>query len=260
MEEEAGQGEALKDIGSTFEGKHPSAVLRWAHDAFPAGSVLMATGFGAEGVVLVDLLMNIGRNIPVFYIDTDVLFPETYRLRRELEARYGLEFVRAATAVSFNDQAARFGDRLWERDPDQCCHIRKVLPLREILRGKQGWITAIRRDQSPSRANAEIVEWDANHGLMKINPLAGWTKDEVWRYTIERDLPYNPLYDQGYASIGCTHCTTPVAPGEDERAGRWRGRVKTECGLHGRYERMLKQPLEDEPPAVEPLSREPTSS
>jgi len=129
-------------------------------------------------------------------------------------------------------QALRHGEKLWERDPDLCCRLRKVEPLKEMLTGLQAWVTAIRREQSVTRANTKVVERDAKFGLIKINPLAVWSKRDVWRYILEHNVPYNPLYDLGYSSIGCTPCTTPVQINEDQRAGRWRGFQKTECGLH----------------------------
>ncbi len=222
----------LQEISNRFEGKHPLEVLHWVNHTFQPSEVAMATGFGAEGVVLIDMIVSVNREIPIFYLDTEVLFPETYQLRDRLEGRYGIRFVRYASALTVERQAELYGNNLWERNPDLCCTIRKVEPLREALQGRSAWITAVRRDQSPFRANAGIVEHDKKFGLIKVNPLAGWTKKEVWKYIMENNLPYNPLYDQGYTSIGCTHCTTPVMTGEDERAGRWRGFQKTECGLH----------------------------
>ncbi len=237
-ETEAGLGksgmsrEEIMRISASFETKHPAEVLGWVAHTFEPGSVGMATGFGVEGVALIDMLAKTHGSIPVFYLDTDVLFPETYELRERIENKYGIVLIRYATPVSLEEQAAQYGTSLWNKDPDLCCRIRKVKPLREALRNYAGWITAIRREQSPFRAKAGIVEWDKKFGLLKVNPLAAWSKKDVWMYIIDNDVPYNPLYDKGYASIGCTHCTTPVADGEDERAGRWRGSMKKECGLH----------------------------
>jgi phosphoadenosine phosphosulfate reductase len=168
----------------------------------------------------------------IFYLDTDLLFPETHALRNRLEARYGVRFERRATRVSLSDQTAEYGERLWERQPDLCCHLRKVTPLKEMLSGLRAWVTAVRRDQSPTRANTGLVERDEKFGLIKINPLAGWSARDVWDYITRYDVPYNPLHDHGYPSIGCAPCTTPVQIGEDGRAGRWRGTGKTECGIH----------------------------
>jgi len=209
----------------------PEEVLLWALSRF-GEKVTLATGFGAEGCVLVHLVANIDPNARIFYLDTDLLFPETYALRDRLETRYGVRIERRASSLSLEEQASEYGEKLWETKPDQCCNLRKIRPLIKTLSGFDAWITAIRRDQSPSRANAGVVEWDAKFGLVKINPLARWSSKEVWKFIVQNDVPYNPLHNEGYPSIGCRPCTTLVQIGEDPRAGRWRGKVKTECGLH----------------------------
>ena len=223
--------EELFALSASFERQSPEAVLRWALKEF-GSEVALATGFGAEGCVLIDMVARINSRARIFYLDTDLLFHETYALVHELEARYGVRFERHATHLSLTTQAAEYGERLWERQPDLCCQIRKVEPLKTVLADLQAWITAIRRDQTTARANAEYIERDRNFQLIKINPLANWTTREVWNYILQHDVPHNPLYDQGYRSIGCTPCTTLVQIGEDPRAGRWRGQAKTECGLH----------------------------
>jgi phosphoadenosine phosphosulfate reductase len=129
-------------------------------------------------------------------------------------------------------QAELHGDALWAKDPDLCCQLRKVEPLTRVLRSFDAWITGIRRDQAPSRASAGVIEWDQKFGLVKVNPLARWSWADVWTYLRIHEVPYNPLHDQNYPSIGCTHCTAPVSSGEDLRAGRWKNFAKTECGLH----------------------------
>ena len=207
------------------------SVLRRALCKF-GPDVALATGFGAEGCVLIRMCSEIDSNARIFYLDTDLLFPQTYELIRELEARYGVRFERRSSRLSLAAQTLRYGERLWEREPDVCCQLRKVEPLREILSGLRAWITAIRRDQTQARAGVRVVERDRRFGLIKINPLARWSSRDVWRYIKEHDIPYNPLYDLGYRSIGCQPCTTPVQIGEQDRAGRWRGIAKTECGLH----------------------------
>ncbi len=214
-----------------FENATPQTVLKWAIDEF-GSDVALATGFGTEGCILIDMVARIHTSARIFYLDTDLLFPETYELRDRLIQRYGVYFERRSPARSLEQQAIRHGEKLWERDPELCCRLRKVEPLKQILSGLLAWITAIRRDQSPARANVRVIENDAKFGLIKINPLAGWTKQQVWKYIRENDVPYNPLYDQGYSSIGCRPCTTAVQINEDQRAGRWRGFQKTECGLH----------------------------
>jgi phosphoadenosine phosphosulfate reductase len=221
----------LESISNELELESAEAVLRWAlHEFGP--DVALATGFGAEGCVLIRMLSEIDRNARMFYLDTDLLFPETYELIGKLEARYGVRFERRTSRLSLAAQAARYRERLWEREPNVCCQLRKVEPLREMLSGLRAWITAIRREQTPARAGARVVERDQKFDLIKINPLAGWSNRDVWRYIKEHDIPYNPLYDSGYRSIGCQPCTTPVQIGERDRAGRWRGIAKTECGLH----------------------------
>jgi phosphoadenosine phosphosulfate reductase len=228
--------ENLKVISSEFENASPEVVLRWAIEEF-SSDVALATGFGAEGCVLVAMLSAIRpikTGMRVFYLDTDLLFPETYALRDQLEARYGVKFERRATNLSLSAQAAEYGERLWEREPDLCCRLRKVEPLREMLGGMRAWVTAVRRDQSPAREHIGIAEWDEKFGLIKINPLAKWSASDVWNYIAKHEVPYNPLHDEGYPSIGCVPCTTPVQIGEAPRAGRWRGTLKKECGIHER--------------------------
>jgi phosphoadenylyl-sulfate reductase (thioredoxin) len=194
--------------------------------------VSFATGFGVEGCVLIDMAARQGLPIDLFTLDTGLLFPETYALWRRLEKRYGVSIRAVRPAQTVDEQAAAHGDRLWARDPDRCCALRKVAPLAEALAGYDAWIAAIRRDQTATRATARHVEWDTKNGLVKVNPLLRWSADDVWGYVKLHDVPCNALYDAGYGSIGCAPCTTPVAPGEDPRAGRWRTREKNECGLH----------------------------
>ena len=216
-----------------LEGRPAADVLRWAVERY-AHRLTFATGFGPEGCVLVDLIGRERLPIDLFTLDTGLLFEETHALWRGLEKRYGLKIRRVTPEPTLDAQAQAHGDRLWQRAPDRCCAIRKVAPLEAELARVDAWVTAIRRDQTPQRAGAQVVEWDAKFGIAKINPLVGWTKQDVWRHVVEHDVPYNPLHDLGYPSIGCRPCTSPVLPGENDRAGRWRGSVKTECGLHGR--------------------------
>jgi phosphoadenosine phosphosulfate reductase len=213
------------DIGAAsraLEGETPAEVLRWAARHIPR--LAFATGLGAEGCVIIDLIAREQLPIDVFTLDTGVLFPETYALWKALESKYGI----AIRGVKPKETI----DQLWQIDPDRCCDLRKVQPLREALSGFSGWITAIRRDQTPQRANAAVVEADAKFGLVKINPLVAWTHDDVWGRLYAHDVPTNALHAQGYPSIGCQPCTSAVVPGENLRAGRWRGAAKSECGLH----------------------------
>lgn len=187
----------------------------------------VACSFQKEASVIMDMLVRIEPAARFFTLDTGVLFPETYATWRALEERYGVR-VEVHQGMSLARQAVLHGDRLWERDPDACCAIRKVAPLDEALSGLDAWVSGLRRDQSPSRAGTPKLAWDERHGLWKANPLADWTDRDVWRYIAEHDVPYNGLHDEGYPSIGCTHCTRTAAG----RDGRWSGSEKTECGIH----------------------------
>ena len=206
-------------------------LIRWGLEEFQGG-VAIASSFGAEDMVLIDMAAKIQPSFRVFTLDTDFLFPETYTLIDQVERRYGLQVERARSRYTPEQQAAAFGEALWSREPDRCCNLRKVEPLTEKLAGLTAWITGIRRDQAPTRAHARKLEWDKKFGLAKLNPLVDWTWDRVWEYIRAHRVPYNPLHDKNYPSIGCTHCTRPVRPGEDMRAGRWSGFQKSECGLH----------------------------
>jgi len=214
-----------------LEGESPLEILRWASRNL-GSKLTFATGFGAEGCVLIDLIARDHLPIDLFTLDTGVLFPETYELWRQLEARYGVTIRAVRPAHSIEQQAVEHGPALWERDPDRCCELRKVLPLRRALTGFEGWITAIRRDQTAERAHARVVEHDRKFDLVKVNPLVTWSHDDVWGHIYAHDVPFNALHERGYPSIGCQPCTAAVAPGEDARAGRWRGTSKKECGLH----------------------------
>ncbi len=206
-------------------------VLQWAFRRF-GKRVEMASGFGAEGMALIDIAARLNPELRVFTIDTEFLFPETYQLIDRVEKRYGLKVERVRPRLTPEAQEEVHGPALWSINPDQCCALRKVEPLKEKLAGLRAWITAIRRDQTSARASARKVEWDQKFQLVKINPIADWTTKDVWNYLHEHDVPYNPLHDQSFTSIGCTHCTRAIRPGEDPRAGRWSGFQKTECGLH----------------------------
>jgi len=207
-------------------------VLQWSFESF-GQHVAISSAFGAAGMVIIDMTARLrGKDFRVFTLDTQFLFPETYHLMQRIEQKYGVAIERVYAAQSPAEQENERGEALWARDPDLCCNLRKVEPLRRKLRELAAWITSIRRDQTASRASAHKVEWDAKFGLIKINPLADWSDKQVWRYIHDHEVPYNPLHDQDYPSIGCTHCTRPVIPGEDQRSGRWAGFAKRECGLH----------------------------
>ena len=221
----------LDDVARRLEGRRPEEILAFAADHL-GPRVGFATGFGPEGCLLLDVIARHRLPIEAFTLDTGLLFPETYALWRRLEERYHLRIRGVRPALGVADQARLHGPRLWERDPDRCCQMRKVEPLRAALSGLDAWVSAIRRDQTTERRDAKVVERDHRFGLVKVNPLAGWTGEEVWAYLRANDVPFNPLHSEGYPSIGCRPCTTPVLDGENPRAGRWRQRGKVECGLH----------------------------
>jgi len=208
----------------------PEEIIKYAIATFP--NITFACSFGAEDVVLVDMIQKISPKTDIFYLDTDFHFKETYETRDRLEQHYGMKFVQVKPVITPEEQAEKHGAELWKSDPNGCCNIRKVEPLTRILGQYEAWITGIRRDQAPTRANAKKIEYDTKFGLVKFNPIAGWTSEDVWAYIRANNVIYNPLHDNNYPSIGCEYCTRQVMPGEDPRAGRWAGNEKTECGLH----------------------------
>lgn len=224
----------LKALSDSFESRQPQELLTYALERY-SSSIVLACSFGAEDVVLVDMIHRINPRFPLFYLDTDFLFKETHDVKDRIVAKYGLlpsQVIQVKSLLTPEQQAAQYGEALWSRQPDQCCQLRKVEPLTRLLSGYEAWITGIRRDQAPTRANAGFVEWDKKFQLVKFNPLARWSAAEVWTYIRLHEVPYNELHDRNYPSIGCTHCTAPVKPGEDPRSGRWENFAKTECGLH----------------------------
>ena len=223
--------EHLEQAQIQAESWKPEEILNWAFTMF-GKDVAIASGFGIEGMVLLDLASRVRRDFRVFTLDTEFLFSETYDLMDRVEKRYGIKLERVYSELTPEEQEREHGPALWGRDPDRCCALRKVEPLKMKLTELAAWITAIRRDQTSARATARKVEWDPKFKLVKINPIADWTSEKVWSYALKHKVPYNPLHDQGYPSIGCTHCTRAIRPGESARAGRWAGSEKTECGLH----------------------------
>ena len=198
-----------------------------------AGKIALACSFGGPaGMVLLDMIAKRDVSVPVYFLDTGLLFAETYALVDRVRERYGIEPIAVRPELTVPQQNARYGEALWARDPDACCNLRKVVPQRQFLETFDAWITGIRRDQSASRRNVDVVSRNGKTGLAKIAPLAEWTSKDIWSYVVAHDVPYNPLNDRGYPSLGCTHCTRAVAPNEDPRAGRWSGTDKLECGLH----------------------------
>lgn len=218
-------------LADNFEHSYPYEIIAWAAHTY-GEKLVMATGFGPEGIVILDIVQKVAPKTTVFYIDTDLLFPETHALREKLEARYGMTFQRISTDLTLKEQARQHGPELWTRDPNLCCRMRKVLPLRQYLKDKRAWITGIRRDQTALRAQSKAIEWDEANGLVKVNPLINWSESQVWTYIELFELPVNELHHKGYPSIGCWPCTRPVQEGADPRSGRWVGHKKVECGIH----------------------------
>ena len=223
--------EQVLDLQIAAESWKPEKILGWAFETF-SDSVAISSAFGAEGMVLVDMAFRLRNGFRVFTLDTEFLFPETYNLMDQIEQKYSVTIERVYPLQSPEEQERVHGPALWRRNPDQCCQLRKVEPLKRKLSELRAWITSIRRDQTAARAGAGKIEWDAKFGLVKINPIADWNSRQVWQYIRQRQVPYNALHERDYPSIGCTHCTRAVSAGEDPRAGRWAGSTKTECGLH----------------------------
>ncbi|MGB8012277.1 MAG: phosphoadenylyl-sulfate reductase [Terriglobales bacterium] len=221
----------IAEVQLSAESWSPQRVLSWAFETF-GDNVAISSAFGAEGMALIDMASHVRKDFRLFTIDTEFLFPETYSLIDRIEQKYEIKIERVIPLLSPEEQERAHGAALWVRDPDQCCNLRKVEPLRRKLSGLGAWITSIRRDQTSFRKDARKVEWDTKFGLVKVNPIADWDSKQVWRYLQKHSVPYNELHDRNYPSIGCTHCTRAIHPGEDPRAGRWSGSSKTECGLH----------------------------
>jgi phosphoadenosine phosphosulfate reductase len=222
----------IEDLSQAFETASPLELLQWAVDQFDH-QVVLACSFGPEDVVLIDLLTRIQADAHAFFLDTDFHFPQTLELKDRILARYPqLQLETVRPLLTPEQQANEYGPELYKSNPDQCCGIRKVEPLNRTLARYDAWITGMRREQAATRAAIGKVQWDAKRERVKLNPLADWTNKQIWAYIVANQVPYNPLHDQDYPSIGCTHCTAPVRQGEDPRSGRWQGKGKTECGLH----------------------------
>lgn len=223
--------EEVQELNQRFAKEGVESILRRNWGKY-GNEMVIGTGFGASGAILMHTLYLLKIPIKVFYLDTNLLFSQTYELRDKYAEKYDINFERVSTEVSLDEQAEKYGEKLWNKNPDRCCYIRKVLPLNTYLANKQVWVTGVRRDQSASRKNTALFEWDRQNEVIKINPLALWSTDDVWSYIQYHDLPYNPLHDHGYPSIGCQPCTKPAIDRYDERSGRWSGQEKTECGIH----------------------------
>lgn len=224
--------ESLKAASSRLENASPEEIIAWGVDHY-APYLTMATAFGPEGCVILAMLAKIAPETYVFNLDTGYQFQETLDLRDRIAGKYGIEVDLLSPDLPVDEYEALNGGPLYRTNPNQCCHDRKIKTLQRASEVMHAWMSGIRRDQSPDRAQASIIGWDKKFGLVKISPLANWTKKDVWKRITSEGIPYNPLHDQGYPSIGCWPCTRAVAEGEtDERAGRWSGMRKTECGLH----------------------------
>ncbi|MHB1559950.1 MAG: phosphoadenylyl-sulfate reductase [Isosphaeraceae bacterium] len=223
--------EELAEINARLADATPREIIRWAVERY-GSRLTMATAFGAEGCILLHLLAEVEPRIRVFNLDTGYQFPETLELRDRIAERYGIEVELVGSETSVPDYEKQHGGPLYVVNSDQCCYDRKIVPLRRALVGYDAWITSIRAEQSKDRAAASVVGLDSKFGLVKVNPILKWSRRDVWAFIETHRVPYNPLFDRGYASIGCWPCTRPVQAGEDERAGRWAGQAKTECGLH----------------------------
>ena len=223
--------EAIHELNSRFRDASAQRILEWATAQFGERIVLTCSFGGASGMVLLDIIAQGRRRTPVVFLDTGLLFPETYALAERAAYHYGIDVITHKPALSLGEQEVVHGPQLYARDPDRCCGIRKVTPLAAVLQPFDAWISGIRRDQSSTRATIEPFQWAAKHNLLKVSPLAYWSERDVWRYIHANKVPYNQLLDQGYPSLGCAPCTRPTSS-DNSRAGRWAGTGKVECGIH----------------------------
>jgi phosphoadenosine phosphosulfate reductase len=225
----------LRARNEAFETAHPRVILEWALDRVGFDRIAIASAFQAEGTVVMHLATQIRPEVPILFLETGYQFAETLAFKERLTERLGLNVIDLVGEYTVERQAATFGPRLFERDPERCCDLNKVRPMFQALRNLDAWITAFRRDSSPTRSAVPFVEQyelEPDRWIVKVNPTAAWTRADVWGYLREHDLPHNPLYDLGYASIGCAPCTRMRFADEPERAGRWAGLSKWECGIH----------------------------
>lgn len=221
----------LEEASVRLETATPQEILRWTAERF-APRFTMATAFGPEGMVLIHMLAEVAPQTPIFNLDTGYQFQETLELRERVRQKYGIEVELKRPDTTVEEYERLHGGPVYKANPNQCCADRKLAVLSKAVMGMQAWASAIRRDQTPDRAQSPIVGWDKKFSLVKVSPLANWSKSDVWKMIVDHDIPYNELHDRGFPSIGCWPCTRSVMSGEDERAGRWSGFAKTECGLH----------------------------
>ena len=223
--------EELAARSQELETATPQEILKFAVERY-APKFTMATAFGPEGMCLIHMLSQIAPETPIFNLETGYQFQETLDLRERVKERYGIEVAYHRPETTVEEYEQLHGGPLYKTEPNRCCGDRKLVVLRKAILGMHSWASAIRRDQSEDRAQAPILGWDKKFQLVKVSPLANWTKMDVWGMIEREKVPYNPLHDKGYTSIGCWPCTRAVLFGEDDRAGRWSGTQKTECGLH----------------------------
>jgi phosphoadenosine phosphosulfate reductase len=228
---------ALADLNAQFDGAPPQDIVRWALSEPILKRVAIASAFQVEGTCLIHMAVEVRPDVPILFLETGFHFAETLAFKERLTEQLGLNVVELTGEYTVERQAEEYGPRLYERDPKLCCELNKVQPFARGLRDYDAWLTSMRRDSAWTRKHTPIVsqtELEPGRSLVKVNPVANWGRRDAWAYLKEHDLPHSPLYDLGYGSIGCAPCTRMVFPGEDERAGRWSGLLKTECGIHVR--------------------------
>jgi phosphoadenosine phosphosulfate reductase len=239
----------IRELNDRFEAEPPQDIVGWALSGSGLERITVASAFQAEGTALMHMAVLIRPEVPVLFLETGFHFAETLAFKERLTELLGINVVELTGDYTVEEQEQAFGPRLYERDPKRCCEINKVAPFSRALRDFDAWMTSMRRDSAWTRRRTPIVsetELDSGEHIVKINPIANWTRRDAWAYLREHDLPHNPLYDLGYSSIGCAPCTRMVFPGEDERAGRWSGLLKTECGIHVREASLVEAEDDDE--------------
>jgi phosphoadenosine phosphosulfate reductase len=243
--------EHIQELNARFETSTPNEIVRWALEDSGLERIAIASAFQAEGTVLMHMAVQVRPDVPILFLETGFHFAETVAFKERLTEALGLNVVDLTGDLTVEGQSVAFGPRLYERDPKLCCELNKVIPFARALRDFDAWMTSMRRDSAWTRRRTPIIshtELEAGSTLVKINPIANWSRRDAWDYLRQHHLPHNPLYDLGYASIGCAPCTRMVFEGEDERAGRWSGLLKTECGIHVRETRVQDDAEEDEDP------------
>lgn len=220
----------LEQLNAVFETTSTRDIIVWAVETFRP-NVAMSSSFQTQSLPLLHIVSQTAPELPIIFLDTEYHFPETLAFRDRIVEEFGLTLRVVRATVSRDEFVTRYGDDLYRHDPDTCCYINKVEPMQRASEGLDAWISGIRRDQSSARVNTQILE-RTSQGVVRVHPMATWTRRDVWRYIDEHDLPEHPLLAQGYLSVGCAPCTRPTGATGDERAGRWADREKTECGLH----------------------------